>query len=104
MDNVGWSIPFLFNVTAGFLFFWTTTLYFIYKIFCKKYEEILIRQKEEEISSLQQNKSRDSSSIPNRQGNVGNGNSDEIFENGNDLEFEDNLNSWKSQMVGITRL
>ena len=49
------SLPLLFKLSAAIMFVWAATFAFLYPIFCKKYEQKLIQQKEEEIARLQPN-------------------------------------------------
>ena len=52
VDRLGCSLPLLFNITAGFLFGWAVMLYLVYRFLCKKYEDKLIKQKEDEIRNM----------------------------------------------------
>lgn len=92
-----------------FLFGWIIIFCPIYTLFCKKYEEKLIQQKEEEISRLEQFKKKNGSvlsiigqsqielrerqEVPKRQ-----------TKTKSTLEFEDAMQYWGSQIGGMTRL
>ena len=46
------SLPLLFKLTAIFLFGWALLFAVVYPIFCKKYEQKLIQQKENEMNNV----------------------------------------------------
>ena len=52
VDNVGVSLPILFETIAVVLFGWAFIFGFTYALFCKKYEQRLVQQKERELVIL----------------------------------------------------
>ena len=109
IDNAGCSLPLLFNVTAGFLFGWALIFHFVYAIFCKKYEEKLIQQKEEEIYRLQKSKRQDESTLSKIDQSQSElrywqSASNITAKTKSTLEYEDSMKYWGSQIVGTTRL
>ena len=109
LSSAGFSLPLLFQVTAAFLIGWEIILYFIYKCFCKRYEEKLISSKEAEVFQLEANKQKDENFIstidlPNT----------DILQKQNlpalstkmksDLEFDDAPKCENSQVVGVSEL
>ena len=55
VDNLGFSLPLLFKIASIFLFSCAIILYFVYNIWCKKYEHQLVKMKEEELLKTQLN-------------------------------------------------
>ena len=53
IDHAGISLRLLFKMTSIFLFGSAIIFYFLYKIFCTKHEENLIKLKEKELLKLE---------------------------------------------------
>ena len=102
LDNAGWSMALLFKVTAAVLFVSTLCLYFVYKIFCTKYEEQLIKLKEDEMVRQQEEKeehAKDSLEIDRNQENVGHSS----FNNDIGIKDMKDTKYGASQIVGKSR-
>ena len=52
VDNAGMSLPILFETSAAVLLGWALIFGFMYALFCKKYEQRLVQQKERELVIL----------------------------------------------------
>ena len=103
VDGLGLSLSTLFNITAGFLFTWAMTFYCIYRIFCKKYEEDLIKQKEEETLNLGmiQNPSSINDNLKDKQLNYSN---ELLGTSSNEKDLMNSMKYWLPQTAGISRL
>ena len=84
IDNAGLSLPYLFIITSGFEVVWVIVLGFIYTVFCKKYEENLIKKKEEEMENTQNSSKKTSNA--------------KLIK-----EFENPMQYWRSQIAGMTK-
>ena len=61
VDNAGISLPILFETSAAVLLGWALIFGFIYALFCKKYEQRLVQQKERELVILDSAQGQDKS-------------------------------------------
>ena len=109
VSNAGVSLPLLFQVMAGFSFAWTAIFYFIYKIFCHKYENQLIKAKEAEENNADDNKETNGKNISfnktydmemRQRQNV----SERTSKTKSTFEFEDSMKYWNTQISGKTSL
>ena len=64
VDNLGCSLPLLFKIASIFLFSCAIILYFVYNIWCKKYEQQLVKMKEEELSKRKINQKEGEETMP----------------------------------------
>ena len=104
VDGLGLSLSTLFNITAVFLFAWAVTFYCIYRMFCKKFEEALIKQKEEETLNLgiqQHSSSEFKDNLEDEQVNYIN---DPMCKLSNDKDIMNSMKYWLPQTAGISRL
>jgi hypothetical protein len=106
VDNLGVSLPLLFKIFSGFLCGSSICLYFVYNVLCKKYEDQLIKHKEEELLKLQVNKNQEvanRSSTESGSGDINQESLDVLEETKCDLQFGNSIIYFGNQVAGISR-
>ena len=106
VDNLGVSLPLLFKISSGFLGGFSIFLYFVYNVLCKKYEDQLIKQKEEELLKLQMNVNNEVASLSNLEsghGDISKESPSILEETKDDLQFGNSLIYFGNQVAGISR-
>ena len=109
VSNAGFSLPLLFQVTAGFCMAWTFIFYLIYKVFCSKYESQLIQAKVAEENNAKINSHSDArnvltaapSDMEIRQRQNA---SERSLKTQSIVKLEDSMKYWNTQVIGRTRL
>ena len=113
VDSAGFSLPSLFQVTAAFSIAWAIISYFIYKLFCKKYENKLIQAKDVEERQIDNIFTLDtkldyyeSNLSPNVKPGLElrkrNNASERELKRKSQVDFEDSIRFWSSQTAGKT--
>ena len=113
VDSAGFSLPLLFQVTAAFSVAWAILSYLIYKLFCKKYENKLIQAKDVEERQIDNTFALDTKLDYNLSPNVimeksglelrkRNNMTERALKTKSQVDFEDSIRYWSSQIAGKT--
>ena len=113
VDSAGFSLPMLFQASAGFSIAWAILFYLIYKLFCKKYENKLIEAKDVEERQIDNTLTLDTKLDYNLSPNVileksglelrkRNNVTERALKTKSQVDFEDSIKYWSSQTAGKT--